>query len=149
MADDDQRSSIMTYAVRHLSIIIAFIAGLVVFLLLTSRDVNAKNVLVGWNVTAIVFTCISWRRMLRATVADIRKRAEDLDFSDTFVLFLSIAAALASIAGIGLELHSVKEAPPDVAFARACAAVVTILVSWVFLHTLFTIHYAHRILRRT
>ncbi|SCW74484.1 Uncharacterized membrane protein [Rhizobium mongolense subsp. loessense] len=147
MAGDDKRSSIMTYAVRHLSIIIAFIAGLVVFVLLTSRDVNAKNVLVGWNVTAIVFTCVSWRRMLRATVADIRKRAEDLDFSDTFVLFLSIAAALASIAGIGLELHSVKEAPPDVAFARACAAVVTILVSWVFLHTLFTIHYAHRFYR--
>ena len=82
--------------------------------------------------------------MLRATVSDFRRRSEDLDFSDTFVLFLSIAAAVASIAGIGLELHSVKDAPPDVAFARAIAAVVTILISWVFLHTLFTIHYAHR-----
>ncbi|WP_413710334.1 DUF1345 domain-containing protein [Rhizobium sp. Rhizsp82] len=139
-----KRSGFMTYAIRHGSFIIAFAAGFAVFLLLTSRDVNAKNVLVGWNVTAIVFIGISWRKMLRATVSDIRRRSEDLDFSDTFVLFLSIAAAVASIAGIGLELHSVKDAPPDVAFARAIAAVVTILISWVFLHTLFTIHYAHR-----
>jgi uncharacterized membrane protein len=134
----------MTYAIRHGSFIIAFAAGFAVFLLLTSRDVNAKNVLVGWNVTAIVFIAISWRKMLRATVSDIRRRSEDLDFSDTFVLFLSIAAAVASIAGIGLELHSVKDAPADVALGRAMAAIVTILISWVFLHTLFTIHYAHR-----
>jgi len=134
----------MTYAIRHGSFIIAFAAGFAVFLLLTSRDVNAKNVLVGWNVTAIVFIVISWRKMLRATVSDIRRRSEDLDFSDTFVLFLSIAAAVASIAGIGLELHSVKDAPADVALGRAMAAIVTILISWVFLHTLFTIHYAHR-----
>ncbi|MFP3545672.1 DUF1345 domain-containing protein [Rhizobium sp. SIMBA_035] len=139
-----KRSGFMTYAIRHGSFIIAFAAGFAVFLLLTSRDVNAKNVLVGWNVTAIVFIVISWRKMLRATVSDIRRRSEDLDFSDTFVLFLSIAAAVASIAGIGLELHSVKDAPADVALGRAMAAIVTILISWVFLHTLFTIHYAHR-----
>ncbi len=139
-----KRFGFMTYAIRHGSFIIAFAAGFAVFLLLTSRDVNAKNVLVGWNVTAIVFIAISWRKMLRATVSDIRRRSEDLDFSDTFVLFLSIAAAVASIAGIGLELHSVKDAPADVALERAMAAIVTILISWVFLHTLFTIHYAHR-----
>lgn len=81
--------------------------------------------------------------MLRATVDSIRKRSEDLDFSDTVLLALSIGAALASIAGIGLELHSIKEAAPDVALARAGVAVLTILISWIFLHTLFTIHYAH------
>jgi len=144
MAGGKRSGSFMTYAVRHGSFIIAFAAGFAVFLLLTSREISAKNVLVGWNVTAIVFICISWRKMLRATVSDIRRRSEDLDFSDTFVLFLSIAAAIASVAGIGLELHSVKDAPADVAFGRAIAAVVTILISWVFLHTLFTIHYAHR-----
>lgn len=144
MAGGKRSQSLMTYAVRHGSFIVAFATGFAVFLLLTSREISAKNVLVGWNVTAVVFICISWRRMLRATVAGIRKRSEDLDFSDTFVLFLSIAAAIASIAGIGLELHSVKDAPPDIAFGRAMAAIVTILISWVFLHTLFTIHYAHR-----
>ncbi|MDM9620819.1 DUF1345 domain-containing protein [Rhizobium sp. S96] len=129
---------------KHAAVFVALFVGLLVFLLLTTREVNARNVLAGWNVAAVVFIAATWRRMLRATVASIRKRSEDLDFSDTLLLFLSISAAVASIAGIGLELHSVKEAAPGVALGRALAAIVTILISWVFLHTLFTVHYAHR-----
>jgi uncharacterized membrane protein len=129
---------------KHAVFIVALVAGLLVFLLLTTREFNASNLLAGWNVAAVAFVAITWRRMLRANVDSIRKRAEDLDFSDSLLLSLSIAAALASIAGIGLELHSVKEAAPGEALARAGAAIVTILISWVFLHTLFTVHYAHR-----
>ncbi len=129
---------------KHAIFLIAVLIGFLVFLLLTTREVNARNVLAGWNVSAVIFIAATWRRMLRASVATIRKRAADLDFSDSLLMFLSIAAALASIAGIGLELHQVKEAEPSVALTRALVAVVTILISWVFLHTLFTVHYAHR-----
>ncbi|RFB90266.1 hypothetical protein B5K11_19600 [Rhizobium leguminosarum bv. trifolii] len=143
MADEERANSLAAFAYKHASFIISVLAGLVVFLAVTSRDVSAGNVLFGWNVSAGVFVALSWRKMLRATVESIRKRSADLDFSDTVLLSLSIGAALASIAGIGIELHSIKEATPDVALARAGAAVLTILISWIFLHTLFTIHYAH------
>jgi uncharacterized membrane protein len=134
----------MTQTRRHMAFVIAVLGGLAMFLLLTTREVNARNLLAGWNVSAVVFVAITWRRMLRASVAGIRKRAEDLDFSDVVLLSLSIATALASIAGIALELHAVKEAAPTEALGRALAAIGTILISWVFLHTLFTVHYAHR-----
>ncbi|MBX4907582.1 MULTISPECIES: DUF1345 domain-containing protein [Rhizobium] len=145
MAEEEPASSPVALALarKHASFIIAAVAGLVVFLAVTSREVSAGNILFGWNISAIVFVALSWRKMLRATVETIRKRSADLDFSDTVLLSLSIGAALASIAGIGTELHSIKEAPPDVALTRAGAAVLTILISWIFLHTLFTIHYAH------
>ncbi|PCK79496.1 DUF1345 domain-containing protein [Rhizobium sophoriradicis] len=143
MVQEERAIPLATFFRRHASFIIAFLAGLAVFLLMTSREVSARNILFGWNASAGVFIVLSWRKMLRATVESIRERAEDLDFSDTVLLALSIGAALASIAGIGLELHSIKEATPDMALARAGGAVLTILISWVFLHTLFTIHYAH------
>ena len=139
-----ERGRVMQLLRKHAIFLIAVAVGFLVFLLLTTREVNARNVLAGWNVSALIFIAATWRRMLRASVATIRKRAADLDFSDSLLMFLSIAAALASIAGIGLELHQVKEAAPGVALGRALAAVVTILISWVFLHTLFTVHYAHR-----
>lgn len=129
---------------RHMVFFVALVAGLVTFLLLTSREVNPENLIVAWNVGAVVFTVFTWHRMLRASVASIRKRAEDLDFSDVILLALSIAAALASIAGIAIELHTAREAEAGVALARALGAVATILISWAFLHTLFTVHYAHR-----
>jgi uncharacterized membrane protein len=57
---------------------------------------------------------------------------------------LSILAALASIAGIALELHAAKGADASEALVRSLGAIATILISWAFLHTLFTVHYAHR-----
>ncbi len=146
MADHtgSEAGRVMQLLRKHAIFLSAVLIGFLVFLLLTTREVNARNVLAGWNVSAVIFIAATWRRMLRASVATIRKRAADLDFSDSLLMFLSIAAALASIAGIGLELHQVKEAEPGVALTRALVAVVTILISWVFLHTLFTVHYAHR-----
>jgi len=143
MADEERTNSLAAFVYKHASFIIATLAGLAVFLAVTSREVSAGNILFGWNVSAGVFVALSWRKMLRATVDSIRKRSADLDFSDTVLLALSIGAALASIAGIGIELHSIKDAPADVALWRAAAAILTILISWFFLHTLFTIHYAH------
>jgi uncharacterized membrane protein len=140
----DEENRFAALGRKHATFIFAVLGGLLVFLLLTSRQFNARNMLVGWNVCAIIFIVLSWRKMLYASIESMKKRASDLDFSDVFLLALSIAASLASVAGIALELHGVKEAPPDIALTRACVAILTILISWVFLHTLFTIHYAHR-----
>ncbi|MBB3289847.1 MULTISPECIES: DUF1345 domain-containing protein [unclassified Rhizobium] len=129
---------------KHHVIVISVLAGIAVFLFLTSRDLNASNLLIAWDTTAVVFIVYSLYRMLTANALSIRKRSADLDFSDGFLLFLSIAAAIASIGGIALDLLGVKDASPEVAFYRVMMAIVTILISWTFLHTLFTIHYAHR-----
>jgi uncharacterized membrane protein len=132
---------------KHHVMVISVLAGIAVFLLLTSREINASNLLIAWDATAVVFIVYSLYRMLTADPQRIRKRSADLDFSDGFLLFLSIAAALASIGGIALDLLGVKDASPEVAFFRVMMAIVTILISWTFLHTLFTIHYAHRFYR--
>ncbi|QUE82258.1 DUF1345 domain-containing protein [Rhizobium rhizogenes] len=129
---------------KHQVILVAIAIGVAVFLLLTSRTVNAGNMLIAWNATAIIYIVFSLYRMLTADARLIRKRSADLDFSDALLLFLSIAAAVASIGGIALDLLGIKDAPPDVAFFRVAMAIVTILISWAFLHILFTIHYAHR-----
>ncbi|AYG60527.1 DUF1345 domain-containing protein [Rhizobium jaguaris] len=129
---------------RHQVILVSVAVGVAVFLLLTSRAFNATNGLFAWNATAIVYVVFSLYRMLTSDVHRIRKRSADLDFSDAFLLFLSIAAAVASVGGIALELLGVKDAPPEVALFHALMAIVTILISWAFLHILFTTHYAHR-----
>ncbi|MGY3611648.1 DUF1345 domain-containing protein, partial [Bradyrhizobium sp. Lot11] len=79
MADEERANSLAAFAYKHASFIIAVLGGVVVFLLLTSRDVSAGNILFGWNVSAGVFVALSWSKMLRATVEGIRKRSADLD----------------------------------------------------------------------
>lgn len=129
---------------KHQVILVATIVGIVVFLLLTSRDLNAGNLLIAWDSTAVTYILFSLYRMLTADAHRIRQRSADLDFSDGLLLFLSSAAAVASIGGIVLDLLGIKDVSPDVAVFRVGMAIVTILLSWAFLHLLFTIHYAHR-----
>ena len=119
---------------RHQPIFLAVIAGIAVFVFLTSRTFNPDNRLIRWYLAAVVYIGLTWYRMLTSDVHRIRKRSAELDFSDVVLLVLSIGAALASIAGIGLELHGIKDAAPDAVVARACGAIVTIFVSWTFLH---------------
>jgi uncharacterized membrane protein len=55
---------------------------------------------------------------------------------------LTVSAALASLAAILVELHTT--AGPATRDPRLLAlAIVTILLSWTFIHTIFKLHYAH------
>lgn len=137
------RSPVAVLIRKHLSVVLALLSSLIVFGLMTSRQFNASNFLVSWNCGAGVYIVFTWYRMIRSNVHRIRQRSADMDFSDVLVLCLSIAAALASVGGIGIELSGVKDASPEQALARAGTAFLTIMISWVFLHTLFTTHYAH------
>lgn len=139
-----RRSPIVATLRKHSSVFIAVIAGLAVFAISTSGALTPGNFLASWNVAAGVYIVLSWWHMLTADVGGMRKRAADLDFSDSLVLALSILAALASIAGIILELAGVKDASASIAATKAGTAFATIMISWLFLHTLFTTHYAHR-----
>ncbi|WFS00138.1 DUF1345 domain-containing protein [Rhizobium tumorigenes] len=138
------RSPVVRLVRKHLNVAIAVLTSLVVFALTTSRQFNAGNFLASWNWGAVVYIAFTWYRMLRSNVSRIRQRSADCDFSDVLVLCLSIAAAVASIGGIGIELSGVKNASPEQALENAGTAFLTILISWIFLHTLFTTHYAHR-----
>ncbi|MET0746733.1 MAG: DUF1345 domain-containing protein [Rhizobium sp.] len=138
-----KRSPIVILIRKHLSVVLAVLTSVIVFGLMTSRQFNAGNFLASWNWGAVVYIVFTWYRMLRSNVSRIRERAADTDFSDVLVLCLSILAALASIGGIGIELSGVKNAPAAEALANAGTAFLTILISWIFLHTLFTTHYAH------
>lgn len=129
---------------RHQSLTVGAVAGVAVFAFLTSAQLTSDNLLFGWVVGALIYIALTWYRMLTTDVHRLRRRAAALDFSDSLLLILASGAALASMAGIAVELHGLRDIGPSDIWIRAGVAVSTILISWVFLHTLFTVHYAHR-----
>jgi len=142
-ASDTPQGGLLVFARRQQSIILALLVGGVVFAFLTSGQLTAQNMLLSWDVGVVCYLAMTWFRMLRAEPHHIRARASALDFSDSLLLILTVGSAIASLACIGIELHGLKDAPPDEALGRGLIAAATILVSWTFLHTLFTGHYAH------
>lgn len=129
---------------KHRNLFLAFVVGLIVFVFMTSGRLNARNLLISWNLGGLAYIGLSWYRMLNSDALRIKQRASQLDFSDVALLVLAAAAAVASLGGIVAELLGVRSAPRAEAMTEAGLAMATLLVSWVFLHTLFAVHYAHR-----
>lgn len=98
----------------------------------------ATRVLAGWDAGLVVYLVLAARLMWDCDATRIRLRAALQDEGRFTFLGLVVASALASLVAIVAELSSAHREGGHLAFA-----VVTILLSWVFLHTIFALHYAH------
>jgi uncharacterized membrane protein len=91
----------------------------------------------------VVFLGLAWNMMTRATHERMRLRAQLQDEGRQTILLLTVGAALLSLAVIALELHGMKNLPPEIQWAHLSLAVATIVCSWLVTHTMFALHYAH------
>ena len=96
--------------------------------------------LVGWCLATTSYVGPTLRFMHRATPAEMRRRAELLDEGEGTILAASLTAAIAAIAAVAWFLASTsgRMGAPEVALA-----LVSIGLSWVFVHLLFAVRYAH------
>jgi len=100
--------------------------------------------LVGWDIGIGLYVILSVEMMLRADVHEIRRRAASQDDGAIAILVLTVATALASLLAIVVLLGT--SAAAGGAHRRSielALATITIGLSWVFIHTMFALHYAH------
>ncbi|HET7714561.1 MAG TPA: DUF1345 domain-containing protein [Bauldia sp.] len=97
--------------------------------------------LVGWDIGLIVFFATLAELMITADTAEIRRHAARQDVGQFVVLTLSALAALASVVAIYAEVSRAGEGA--IADWRLALGVVTIVLSWFFVQSMFAVHYAH------
>ncbi|MDI7860404.1 DUF1345 domain-containing protein [Rhizobiaceae bacterium n13] len=139
-----RNKSVLSFFVKHINLVAAVVVGILVLPLQMLGPPLSHDALLAWICGVLAYLATSWYRMLNADVDQIRQRATELDSSEVVIFGLSVGAALASLGGIGFELHGIESASGGEKLLRASLVMTTILLSWTFLHTLFTIHYAHR-----
>jgi uncharacterized membrane protein len=128
---------------QHPRLFISSALGVVVYLLLPSALGQSTRLLAAFDLAAIAFLAAIWIMMARATTADMRRRAQFEDEGRHVVLFLSATTAVAILLAIAFELHGLPDQPPGAAGGRVALAVLTILLAWFFMNTMFALHYAH------
>ncbi len=99
--------------------------------------------LVAWDAGTGRYLGLAWAMMRRESVERMRWRSRLQDDGAAVVLGLVVAAAVASLLAIVLELVGVKNYTPRAQTLHLALAGVTILCSWCFVHTAFALHYAH------
>lgn len=95
------------------------------------------RILVGWDGGVVLYLALVFWVMARAPVARIRQRACVDDEGAVALLILTSAAAVASLAAVVAELGHAPGA------YRLALGIITILLSWGFMHAIFALHYAH------
>ena len=103
----------------------------------------ATSVLIGWDLGVSIYLAVAFFMIARSDVESIRRRAAEQDEGRVAILGLTVAAALASLAAIFVELGTSGGAAEARQPARLILAAWTIVLSWAFIHTMFALHYAH------
>jgi uncharacterized membrane protein len=101
----------------------------------------SSKLLIGWDIALLLYLATAVRLMARADHNRIRSRAAMQDEGALALLLLPIAAAVASLVALFAEL-SIAKASGSPAL-HTVLAILTITLSWTFIHTLFALHYAH------
>jgi uncharacterized membrane protein len=100
-----------------------------------------RQILVGWNAGVALYLVLAYYLMARSSAEHIRGHAARADEGQIAILVLTVLAALASLGAILAELGAspgAQRAPMQLALAG-----ITLVLSWVFIHTIFALNYAH------
>jgi uncharacterized membrane protein len=128
----------------HGKILYAVLFGIAVYFVFRAFDLRAETrLLIGWDAGVALYLWLTHRWMRRADVAHIRRRAALQDEGALLILLMSIVATLASLVAIVFEIGGAKSVPHSDQVLPALLAFITILLSWTFVHTIFSLHYAH------
>lgn len=99
--------------------------------------------LVGWDISIALYVVLTVEMMAQANVHEIRRRAATQDEGAIVILVLTVAAALASLLAIVALLGASTAGGAHRRSSDLILAIVTIVLSWFFIHIMFAVHYAH------
>jgi uncharacterized membrane protein len=97
---------------------------------------------VGWDATAIVFTTTVWAGVWPMSAATTARRATGDDPSRAASDVLTLCAAAASLGAVGLVLVRARDAHGAEQGMLAALGLLSVAVSWLIVHTVFTLRYA-------
>jgi uncharacterized membrane protein len=119
----------------------SIVVGLVVLALLPPAWRITTRLLLGWDAGIALYLVLVYSLIARTEARNIRSRALRQDEGRIAMLVLTVFAAMASLGAILGELGTSQGAvrtPVQLALATG-----TIVLSWIFIHTIFALHYAH------
>ena len=127
----------------HIRLLASAVLGLVVLAASSATDWRIPTrLLAGWDVGVFCYLAFSFWVMSFSTIDKIRQRAAMQDEGAFAMLLLSSTAALASLLAIVAEL-AIADAKDTYGWYQFALGMGTILLSWLFMTTMFTLHYAH------
>jgi uncharacterized membrane protein len=123
----------------------AVVSGVTVWLLLNvfaSNFLPVARILIAWDIGVCVYlTSVFWL-LHDATPAKMAEHSAQHRIGRHFVLLISIAALVVSLAVLVFEIRAISGEPDDMQGMRVAFVLATVALSWLFINTSFATHYA-------
>jgi len=119
------------------------LAGIGAFFLLSSESSLTISIALSWTLAGGLYLVLTYIMMLFSNEANILALSKKEDDGAAIILLIIILAATASLITIILILSGIKAQPIDIAIRHVLLVLGTYVISWFFVHTAFTMHYAH------
>jgi len=122
---------------------IAFAAGIIAAVALASIAPWQLSVTTSWCVAAGVFVARVWVPCVRMSPEHVAAWAPAEDDTRAMASGLLLGAAVASIVGVAYALHKASLTDGAERVLLTSAALATVVISWLLVNTVYTLHYAH------
>ena len=102
------------------------------------------RLVVAWDISTISFLALIWAVISTASPEQTNQNATREDQSRNAILILVLIADTVSLGAVGLNTHGV---PKVDMVGHLIVSIIAIICSWLLVHTMFTLHYAHHYYR--
>ncbi len=98
-----------------------------------------RAIVLGFALAALAFMVLVAHMFARSDIASIRSRAREEDEGGWAALSIGVVVSAVVLVALGLELHGGGSG----SVFEIVLAAPSLLLSWLFMNTLFAVHYAH------
>ncbi|HUQ60147.1 DUF1345 domain-containing protein [Lentzea sp.] len=123
-------------------VVVAVAAGLVCGIVVTATGHAEFGPLVGWDVATLVYLVRAWVVVWPMDAEETARHAVRNDPTRRVAEVLLIVAALASLVSVGFVLARAAHTTSASELLRVGLGVVSVVLSWTVVHTIFTLRYA-------
>jgi uncharacterized membrane protein len=102
-----------------------------------------------WDAYALSVLTMTWTRIFTSQPRMVVRLAKLSPSSRNFIYVFVIAAACASLAAVAFVLATTKAMAGTRFITHFALAIGTVILSWLVVHTMFTLHYAYLFYRKT
>lgn len=140
--NQDKTGIFLRMHLRHRILISLSLALLAFLLVFQSRLDGLINAMIVWNAFAFSFIVTSWIVFFTRSATQMRLRARQEDGSRIFVFSIILVSCFACMFAVSLLILS-KDAGSIPRIIYVPVAILSMLFSWVVVHTTFCFHYTH------
>jgi uncharacterized membrane protein len=133
----------LSHLEAHHRLALSLVFAALVFVLLQGHLQWRTRLIATWDAYALCLLGLAWTRIITAQPRMVVRLTTLQPISRGLIFAFVVVAAYASLASVAYLLIAAKDLPHWQLVSHILLALATIILSWIVLHTIFALHYAH------